>query len=434
MSVSVEDADVVVIGAGPAGIAAAVRASESARRVMLLDECPDVGGQIWRHRDVTSLPNDARTWIARLRRSQVEVQCRTSVVDVGAPTPGEGFLVRAERRGAPMLVRARTLVIATGARERFLPFPGWTLPGVVGVGGAQALLKSGMPVRDQRVVIAGSGPLLLPVAASLATHGAQVRLVAEQASSASVARFTASLWRRPGTLLQAARYRAAFARTPYAFGTWVVAARGSGRVEEVDVSDGTTIRTIACDLLCAAFGLIPCLDLSRVAGCATNLGGVTVDDAQETSVRGVYCAGEGTGVGGVDLSLAEGEIAGLAASGRSAPNSHVARRARFRAMAAGMDSAFALRPELRSIATRDTIVCRCEDVTLGAIDPGWTTRQAKLYTRAGMGPCQGRVCGAALEFLYGWPADVARVPVEPVRISTLIARAAPAAPHDEQGA
>ena len=433
MTRCIEHADVVVIGAGPAGIAAATRAAESSRRIIVLDESPGVGGQIWRHRDIAMLDARARTWIERLRRSGAVIHTRTSVVDVHRAS--DAFVVTAEREGAPYVVHARTLVLATGARERFLPFPGWTLPGVVGIGGAQALLKSGMPVRDSRVVIAGSGPLLLPVAASLSAHGARVALVAEQAPAASVARFTVGLWRHPSMLLQAARYRAAFVRTPYRLGMWVTAARGTGRVEEVDVSDGATTRTIPCDLLCAAFGLVPSTELARLVGCRVSEGAVAVSDAQETSVADVYCAGESTGVGGVDVALAEGEIAGLSAAARpDCAKALVPQRMHLRAMTKRMDAAFALRDELRSLATRDTIVCRCEDVTLGAIDSRWTSRQAKLYTRAGMGPCQGRVCGTALEFLHGWPADVVRLPAEPALVSTLVADVPDRPEHREQGA
>lgn len=432
MSDAETNVEIVVVGAGPAGIAAAVRAAEAGRRVVLLDASSEVGGQIWRHRDAATLPALARDWIACLRRSTVSVHRGASVVDMRALDGG--YELRTERRGEPWVMRANTVVLATGARERFLPFPGWTLPGVFGIGGAQALLKAGMPVRGARVVIAGSGPLLLPVAASLASHGARVELVAEQAAAAKVARFAAGLWRRPTLLLQAARYRAAFAGTRYALGTWITAARGDGVVQEVDVTDGTTTRTLACDMLCAAFGLVAGTELARLAGCAVSRGAVIVTEAQETSVRGIFSAGECTGIGGVDLALVEGEIAGLAASGTAVPASLATRRSTFRAMAARMDEAFALRDELRAIATSDTIVCRCEDVRVGAIDPAWTPRQAKLYTRAGMGPCQGRVCGAALEFLHGWPADVVRLPAEPVRISTLIAGAATVAPPGEQGA
>jgi NADPH-dependent 2,4-dienoyl-CoA reductase/sulfur reductase-like enzyme len=411
-------ADVLVVGGGPAGIAAAVHASESSRSVVLLDESPEVGGQIWRHRSRAMLPSIAREWLRRLDASGARI-LGTSVVDA-RDDDGE-FVVTAERGGAPVIVRARVIVLATGARERFLPFPGWTLPGVVGVGGAQALLKSGLSFAGKRVVVAGSGPLLLPVAASLKASGAQIVRVAEQASRSAVVGFAMGLVTRPATLLQAARYRAGFLGTPYVFGEWVAEARGDGAVREVDITNGSTTRTIACDVLCAAFGLVPNTELAQLFGCSIASGAVVVDDRQQTSQSRIYCAGESTGIGGVELSLAEGSVAGQCASGRDADGRLVSRRNALRSMAQRMERAFELRDELRALAKPDTIICRCEDVALGAIERSWSMRKAKLYTRAGMGACQGRVCGAALEFLYGWTADTVRLPAEPSLLSTLTA-------------
>jgi len=420
-----EQFDVVVIGGGPAGIAASSAAAEGGARVVMVDEGVGPGGQIWRPAVASPSTRSARAWIGRLEASGAGVLRSTSVVDV--QRVGAQFLVLAESRGVGRELAAGSIVLATGARERFLPFPGWTLPNVVGVGGAQALAKSGVSFRGKRVVIAGSGPLLLPVAASLSRRGAKVLLVAEQASGPSVARFAAGLWRRPLTLVQAATLRAGFATTRYATGTWVAAARGDTALREVTVSDGRSARTIECDVLCAAFGLVPNTELARLLGCATENGAVAVDDRQSTTVAGVCCCGEPTGIGGVDLSLAEGEIAGHTAAGRPASATLIARRERHRSEARRLERAFALRPELFALADADTIVCRCEDVRWGALDRQWSVRQAKLYTRAGMGPCQGRVCGAALECLMGWPADSARVPSQPARCRTLMDRPTPQA-------
>jgi thioredoxin reductase len=404
--------DVIVIGAGPAGIAAATRAAECGRGVLLLDESADVGGQIWRRRAGIEAKGAAGAWLARLERSGATVVRGASAVDVVSRSQG-GFTVRGERATGAVLVDADVIVLATGARERFLPFPGWTLPGVIGVGAAQALLKSGASFSGKRVVIAGSGPLLLPVASALNADGAMVRLVAEQA----------------------ARYRMGFPGTPYTLGTWVSAARGDGRVEEIDVTNGRSSRTIACDVLCAAFGLVPNTEMARLLGCDVVGGMVVVNRDQQTSRDGVYCAGEPTGIGGVELSLAEGEVAGLSCAGRRADaRALYPRREMLRRDAAAMGRAFALRPELRALASADTIVCRCEDVTLGAIGTSRTMRQAKLYTRAGMGACQGRICGAALEFLNGWEPDTMRLPVEPALYSTLTADPATSAPPANQGA
>lgn len=427
-------ADIAIVGAGPAGIAAAVAASRAGRRVAVLDQGIAAGGQIWRHGPTAPPPSAARPWLDRLSRSGATTLFGTSVVDLRVS--GNGFTLPAERGAAPCRVEAERVVLATGARERFLPFPGWTLPGVTGVGGAQALREMGVPVAGKRVVVAGTGPLLLPVAASLARAGAHLVLVAEQAPASVVAGFAASLWRRPELLLRAAGYRAAFRAARYATGTWVTAAEGALAVERVTVTDGRRVETLGCDLLCVGYGLVPATELARVAGCAVSGGAVVVDDRQETSVAGIYCAGEPTGVGGAELSLVEGEIAGLCAAGRdrdAVPMLGV--RTALRRAAATMELAFAPRAELRDVCASDTIVCRCEDVARGAIDPAWCARQAKLYTRAGMGPCQGRVCGAALEFLFGWAPDTIRPPIEPILLSTLLADAPPdASPFDRGSA
>ena len=414
--------DVAVVGAGPAGIAAAVRAADAGKRVILLDSAPNAGGQIWRHRTRASLGGQARRWLDRLSRAAATVQHGVAVVDVTTTGSNGGWTLITERHrdGSADVIQASSLVVATGARERFLPFPGWTLPGVVGIGGAQALLKQGTTVRGKRVVIAGTGPLILPVAASLTEGGAHVVLVAEQAAFGAVRNFALSLLVHPETLVQAAMYRLAFIRTPYATGTWVAAASGDDRLTGVTVTDGRSRRVVPCDLLCTGYGLVPNVEMARLVGCSSSAGAVAVDTRQATTVPGVYAAGEVTGIGGVDLALVEGEIAGAAAAGATRPDaSLVRRRAELRGAAARLERAFTVRPEIRALATDDTIVCRCEDVRRAAVAPLRDARQAKLYTRAGMGACQGRVCGPALEFLFGWPAGTVRSPLEPARLSTL---------------
>jgi D-hydroxyproline dehydrogenase subunit alpha len=411
--------DVIVVGAGPAGIAAACSAAESGRRTIVLDEGLGPGGQIWRPSVKGPHGGAAAKWIARLESSRATVRRSTSVFDIRRD--GRGFVVSGEQEGRAVELRGGKVVLATGARERFLPFPGWTLPNVVGIGGAQALYKAGTSFDGKRVVIAGSGPLLLPVAASLAKAGAKLAIVAEQASSKHVRGFAMGLWRKPGTLVQAALLRRAFITTRYATGTWVASALGGESVSEVTITDGSSTRTIACDFLCVAFGLVPNSELARLLGCEVEHNEVTVDATQATTVADVYCAGEPTGIGGVDLSLVEGQVAGLAAAGRPVPPQLVVRAERLRHEAARMDAAFALRPELRSLATPDTLVCRCEDVRLRDLNPKWTSRQAKLYARAGMGPCQGRICGPALQCVMGWSSDSVRPPIQPARLGSFIA-------------
>jgi NADPH-dependent 2,4-dienoyl-CoA reductase/sulfur reductase-like enzyme len=215
-------------------------------------------------------------------------------------------------------------------------------------------------------------------------------------------------------------YRLGFMLTPYVFGSWVVSAGGSDRLTHVVVTDGRKEWRVECDVLCTGYGLVPNVEVARLMGCALVNGAVRVDDRQETSVRHVYAAGEVTGIGGVALALVEGEIAGAAAAGASRIDTALLRRrAALREMALRMDRTFALRSELHQIPRNDTIVCRCEDVRLASLSALGDARQAKLYTRAGMGACQGRVCGPALEFLYGWEPGTVRSPLEPVRLSTL---------------
>jgi NADPH-dependent 2,4-dienoyl-CoA reductase/sulfur reductase-like enzyme len=169
--------DVLVIGAGPAGISAAVRAAECGQIVGIVDDNSAAGGQIWRGEADSEEGNDALRWIKELRASGVMQLFGTRVFD----QPEAGVLL-AEGANDVSELRYTSLILATGARERFLPFPGWTLPNVMGAGGLQAMVKSGLPIRGKRVVVAGTGPLLLAVAAFLRKKGAEILIVCEQAS------------------------------------------------------------------------------------------------------------------------------------------------------------------------------------------------------------------------------------------------------------
>lgn len=427
--------DVAVVGAGPAGIAAAISAAEAGAAVLVIDAVVAPGGQIWRHRDRSTLPARARQWLARLDDCGARALLGATVVDARRD---RGVELDVEQGTSALRVEARRLVVATGARERFLPFPGWTLPGVVGIGGAQALLKSGASFADRRVAIAGTGPLLVAVADALAGAGATLVLVAEQSRRRAVVGAALGLAMRPGLAVQAARHRLAFARARYRVGTWVTRAEGEGegdaRLRAVRVTNGRATWSVPCDVLCTGYGLVPGTELARLLGCRVERGAVAVDEWQGTSIADIFCAGETAGIGGVDVALAEGVIAGLSAAGRHALVSASTRRARDRARraTARLDRAFALRPELLQLAEPDTIVCRCEDVRSSAVDPRWSPRQARLYARVGMGPCQGRICGTALETLYGWMPDPPRPPLEPMLISTLIADATVSPPDSPE--
>ena len=398
--------DVVVVGAGPAGLAAAARAAECGKRVAMLDDNPQRGGQIWR-----GASKESARWV----RESVEWMAGARVFD--APEPRQ---LAVETFEGEFRVGYGSLILATGARERFLPFPGWTLPNVMGAGGLQALAKSGMPVAGKKVVVAGSGPLLLAVGHYMRAHGADVRLIAEQAPQSAVIRFGLTLTAYPGKLVQAMALRASLAGVRYLTNCWPVSAQGPEKLESVTLRRGGKTWNEPCDYLACGFGLIPNVELAALLGCRMSQTGVEVDGTQQTSVKGVYAVGEVTGIGGLELSLVEGEIAGFCAGGRAGETQGLAmKRESHRQFAAALEKAFALRPELHDLPAADTMVCRCEDVTMERVRTCRNWREAKLHTRCGMGPCQGRICGGAVEFLLGWQVESVRPPVFPARVGSM---------------
>jgi NADPH-dependent 2,4-dienoyl-CoA reductase/sulfur reductase-like enzyme len=272
------------------------------------------------------------------------------------------------------------------------------------------------------VVVAGTGPLLLAVAAHLKEYGAKVRLIAEQASQRQLLLFALGLCRQPSKLKDALSLRRQLLGVPYLNGCWPVAAEGKQKLETVTLRRGAKTWCVSCDYLACGFHLVPNTELAALLGCAIENSKVRVDDLQQTTLPNVYCAGEPTGIGGLELSLLEGQIAGYSAAGRQDSARRLfANRNKMRWFAAALERAFALRPELQELARPETLVCRCEDVSLSRLREHSSWRAAKLLTRCGMGPCQGRVCGPALEFLLDWKPDSVRPPVFPVRVESLIA-------------
>lgn len=418
--------DIVIVGAGPAGLAAACAAAESKHSVAVLDDTPWLGGQVWRGEQAAPSNAQARQWINRFRQSGATLLDRTSVV--AAPQTN---VLLAEHPSGPREIQWQHLILATGARELFLPFPGWTMPGVMGPGGAQALVKNGWPVAGKRVIVAGSGLLLMAVADGLKKHGAKIVSVNEQAPWSRVLGFAPALLAHPSKLLQGAGIKMRLPGVPYRCGVWPVKA-GATPCEnsaghnpqstiEVTLTNGRRTWTEACDLLACGFGLTPNVELPHLLGCLLNDGCVLVNEVQATSLANVFCAGEPVGIGGADCALTEGLIAGYAASGqRSRAEALFRQRTSWHAFRAAMAKAFALRSELKTLAADDTLVCRCEDVTLGRVKQfnGW--RDAKLQTRCGMGACQGRVCGGAVKFILDRNMESVRPPLFPVRVGSLI--------------
>lgn len=471
--------DAVIVGAGPAGLAAASTLLRgNASRITVVDAGHSVGGQFWRQPAPSTAPNGLRAdaqrdlhhdlgTFDRLRAdldrgvADGRVELLTghqawTVEAVGSRAGGAAaFTVHLAEQLRPGVDAARartgrTLLIATGAFDRALPFPGWDLPGVLTVGGLQALLKAGDVLAGRRVAIGGTGPFLLPVAAGLAQRGAQVVGVFEANTPARWLRHPRALAVNAGKLVEGADYAATLARrrVPVRPRTMVVQAHGADRVEAVTIMrlDGRgrlrsgTERRLEVDAVGIGWGFTPQLDLVLTLGCEldTQPDGTrvtAVDADQQSSRAGVFVAGETTGVGGATLAVAEGHAAGAAMARRLAdayetsaqPSREVVR---LRAFAAALQAAHPVPPAWREALTPETTFCRCEEVRYAAVqdalggagcDTRTDARQLKQLTRVGMGWCQGRVCGFAADLVTsgrpGLPPE--RLVAAPVSLGAL---------------
>ena len=428
-----------VVGAGPAGLAAAVQAAGAGLQTTIVDAGARLGGQYWRHGPAglpadADLHHDVRAYAGLAARAgQLIGQGRITYLaqhHVWTVTAGPaGCTVQAidhtdPARPAEVTVRSDYLILAAGAYDRQVPFPGWDLPGVITAGAAQSLLKGSGVVVGPRVLVAGTGPFLLPVAAGLAARGAAVVGVHEASHPALWLRHLPALAGQGGKLSEAAGFALALARhrVPVRNRSIVVAAHGGDRLEAVTVGRldragalrSATLRRIAVDVLAVGYGFTPQPELPLAAGCALHATAgqslaVDTDDQQATTSPRVFAAGEATGVGGAQLAVAEGTLAGAAAAraagspGQCDPRqlrSLAARRDRLRRFAAAMHAVYPVPPAWLDSLRGDTIVCRCEEVTVADIDHAIRlgardTRTVKLLSRSGMGWCQGRECGYA---------------------------------------
>jgi NADPH-dependent 2,4-dienoyl-CoA reductase/sulfur reductase-like enzyme len=222
-------------------------------------------------------------------------------------------------------------------------------------------------------------------------------------------------------MVQAAALRAKLVGIPYHTDCWITeCTRMQSSSLSVAVTRYGKMRTIECDYLACGYHLVASTELASLLNCRIENGFVSVDEWQQTSQPNIFCAGEPTGIGGIEASIVEGKITGYAATG----NEPAARRLfnerdKTQQFANRLTKAFELRGELRSLASEKTFVCRCEDVTLKRLREFGNWREAKLQTRCGMGACQGRVCGPATEFLFGWKTDSVRPPIFPVKLENL---------------
>jgi NADPH-dependent 2,4-dienoyl-CoA reductase/sulfur reductase-like enzyme len=377
-------------------MAAAVSIAEEGLVPTVIDAQRASGGQIWRggastelHREFNRLVGDGRI----IHRAE------TTVIDA---VPESLVTTRGQ-------IPWDRLILATGARELFLPFPGWTEPGVMGAGGLQAAYKSGLEVKGKRVLLAGSGPLLLAVGATLRDAGAEVVAICEQAPFSAVltfGAFTVSSFGKVGQALSLGLKTAKVFRA----GAWITKVV---RADDLMVHLHGQDRPLNVDYVGVGFGLVPNLELPRLLGCDIRDGQVRVDQNLETNQSHVWCAGETTGIGGVDSAVAEGQLAARAALQLSVYEA-AAKVEKWRAYEAAMRDAYKLRPEVKQLAQPETLVCRCEGVPYRDLEGTDDPMEAKLDHRVGMGWCQGRVCGAACRELFGWPEPSVRPPLFPI--------------------
>lgn len=422
--------DLLVVGGGPAGLAAARTAADHGLSVVVVDERPTLGGQIYKQfgrgfvvGDESKLGRDyhagrklieaAHVPNATLLTGSAVVAIRDREVVV-APGEGPVFTVTAER-----------ILIAPGAHDRPVVFPGWTLPGVITAGAAQTLVKTQRVLPGERIVLAGSGPLALAFPAQLARYGARIVAALEAGPAPSVRDVGRILARAPGNahlLRDAAGYRLSLLRhrVPLSYRRVVVRAIGEGRVQHVvharvDADwrplPGTE-ETVDADTLCLGYGFVPSVELLRLVGCAfdfdESLGGMVVrlDEWMRTSSPNVFSAGDGAGVEGVYVAMAQGRIAATAVAvdlGRITPTEAservrslrrlIDRKRRFASSLARM---YRVGDGIFELADADTTVCRCEEVRQSQIDSALSASAdimvVKALTRAGMGLCQGRNC------------------------------------------
>lgn len=405
--------ELLIVGAGPAGLAAACAAAASGIAIVVLDDNPDPGGQIWRDGPAVTLPDIARHYRRQLEQlPNITLLSGAKLIALMADKQG-----LYEQEDASGIIRYQRLILCSGARELLLPFPGWTLAGVSGAGALQAMIKSGMPVQGQRIALAGSGPLLLAAAQVVKKAGGRVVLLAEQAPAARLAQLLLGLWRWPD------KFRQSFTLTDphYRLNSTVLAAEGEGGVQRVIVQQGRKQTTVECDRLACGFGLLANIEPALALGCRIERQAVAVDDWQHTSQADIYAAGECAGVGGGELAVVTGKIAGYAASGNQRAAAGLwPQRLRWRRFAQSMERAFQLDERLKRLSQPDTLFCRCEDIPVQQVIGAADWRQAKIHSRCGMGACQGKVCGAAARFLLDWPLAVPRAPLSPARLTTLI--------------
>jgi NADPH-dependent 2,4-dienoyl-CoA reductase/sulfur reductase-like enzyme len=430
--------ELVIVGGGPAGLAAAVEASDLGLPVVLVDAFARLGGQYFKQTapDLEPMPNldhQGRVLLERVVHDGTQVLPNTVVwgIFVEPDREDEGFLLRLYGpSGTPRSLRAKKVILAAGAYDRPMPFPGWTLPGVMTAGAALTMVKHERVLPGRRVLLSGTGPLQLVLARHLIDAGVDVVAVLDANGFPWRGwRYAGRVWGQWERLQEGweAWWTMRRAGTPIRWGHAVARAEGRGRVESAQIRPlrgaGSGVENVSVDTVCLGYGFSPAVQLSRQAGCEHVYrpgegGHIPSRDAWlQTTREGLFAAGDSASIGGKDVAILEGRLAALGAARQlgldvsSERVSRVKRRlTRQRRFVAVLDDLFPFPSHLQDLLSDDTIVCRCEEVTVGeirqAIAKGATTVSAvRMLTRAGMGRCQKRMCGHTVAGLLARELD-----------------------------
>jgi len=460
-TVTVERPELLVIGAGPGGLSAAIAARQAGAQVVVVDERSQAGGQYFKQLGVETARNRAADRQHREGAALIEtarslgVDIRSGVMVWGAFDP-DGYAAVAE--GRSYRFQPQATIVATGAYERGWPVPGWTLPGVMTTGAAQTLWRTARRLPGKRVLIAGNGPLNLQLAAELIEGGAVVVAVVEAAKRPGLAQLgalCAMAVASPALVRDGLRYhlrrRAGGAEMIHGMVVGSIDKAGHGLRVRLVAADASRHehQEFEVDVVCLGYGFEPSNELLRVLGCGhdfdpTRRHLVTRrDDRGRTDVATTYALGDCTGLGGARAALAEGTLVGLCAAedlGRKIDAMLTARRAEAASMLArhrhfqrALWSLYAAPGYSARLATPETLICRCEEITFGQVEAALAETMSevgavKRRTRLGMGRCQGRYCAPVLEALMAermgaergeFTGFAPRVPVKPVSIEEL---------------
>ena len=463
---TIDSHDLLVIGGGPAGLSAALKSSKHGVKTAIIEERITLGGQIFKRLGVgfkgpsaASLGKDyarGAELISAIEKSNVEVFDSTQVVSIE-----DSIVYTTHPNFGTRAFKYKNLIIAPGAYDRPVVFPGWTLTGVMTAGAVQTLVKTQQLSPGKKILFAGSGPLALAFSAQLLELGAPVYKVLESSHPPKLSelfRLTAAVSGNWNLISDAIRYRSILLKKsiPFKYRRLVVKAEGQGRVESVThckvdqewrpIKGTEEVESV--DLLCVGYGFFPSHEIFRFLGCSfvydENQGGFKVEKDQwgETSVPGIFAAGDGTGVTGSYSAIAQGALAGLKVAFlhgnlnelqlRNLAKSYFRELSNRNRFQKALNHMFDVRPGIYELADDQTIICRCESVKKSGIDSVIESTSdisvVKAYTRAGMGLCQGRNCQRQIAAMISKrhalpfseiPFATPRFPFKPVEIGLI---------------